>query len=219
MLVFNFWCSTCGSRETPCHHWLEEQGNKHQKFVEAALIELNSDDRKRCCERIIALENVIISELDLVLERVNCNGKMLDEIWDYLHRPQSATLKLQIPKDGKLIRGIYRRTEEGWEIVPATILVGGAASSLFQEWSGPSGTGVVVPNAAPPAFTSSDPTIATVDPSTGVATGVAPGTATITGTDPTNPSALTASDTLTVNPVPPPPPPPPVSATLALTAN
>lgn len=93
----------------------------------------------------------------------------------------------------------------------ATILVGGTASSLFQEWTGPSGTGTKVPNAGAIAYTSSDPTVATVDAASGVATGVNAGTAVITGTDSVN--NLTASDTLTVNH------PPAQSATETLTAN
>ena len=98
--------------------------------------------------------------------------------------------------------------------MPATILIGGTANSLFQEWTGPSGTGTVVPNAGAIAYTSDNPAVATVDPASGVATGVTAGTANITGTDGVN--NLTASDVLTVNA---PPPPPAVSATLTLTAN
>lgn len=95
--------------------------------------------------------------------------------------------------------------------MPATIIIGGTATSLFQEWTGPNGTGTVVPNAGTIAYTSSDTAVATVDAATGIATGVAPGTATISGTDSVN--NLTASDTLTVSH------PPAVSATESLTAN
>lgn len=98
--------------------------------------------------------------------------------------------------------------------MPATILVGGTASSLFQEWTGPNGTGTVVPNAGAIQYTSDNPAVATVDPSSGVVTGVSAGSANITGTDPAN--SLSASDSVTVNT---PPPPPAVSATLTLTAN
>jgi len=194
MPVFTFVCTVCGVRDNPCHHWLEEEANKHNKFVEGALADLSvahnkSHDR---IQQIIDKENIIISECDLILEKV-------DAIWDFLHRPQSATLKLLV---------------EGKPAMPATIIVGGTANSLFQEWSGPSGTGVVVPNAGTPAFTSDNPAVATVDLATGVATGVSPGTANITGTDPVN--SLSASDVLTVNAAPP---PPAVSATLTLTAN
>lgn len=119
------------------------------------------------------------------------------EILHILNRAQSATLRL--------ISG---------GTMPATILVGGTANSLFQEWTGPSGTGTVVPNAGAPAFVSDNPAVATVDPVSGVATGVSAGVANITGTDPVN--SLSASDVLTVNTAPP---PPAVSATLTLSPN
>jgi len=96
-------------------------------------------------------------------------------------------------------------------VMPATIAIGGTANSLFQEWTGPNGTGTVVPNAGSIAYTSSNTAVATVDPVAGVATGVSAGTATITGTDGTN--SLTASDTLTVTA------PAAQSATLTLSAN
>jgi Bacterial Ig-like domain (group 2) len=102
-------------------------------------------------------------------------------------------------------------TFKGIKTMPATILVGGTANSLFQEWTGPSGTGTVVPNAGTIAYSSSNTAVATVDPASGVATGVSAGTASITGVDSVN--SLTASDTLTVNN------PAAQSATLTLTAN
>jgi hypothetical protein len=117
------------------------------------------------------------------------------EILHLLNRPFSATLKF-----------------EGTNM-PKTIAPGETASSLFQEWTGPSGTGDVVPNAGAIAYTSDNTAVATVDPASGVATGVADGTANITGTDQAN--NLTASDVLTVF-TPPPPPPVAVSATLTL---
>lgn len=115
------------------------------------------------------------------------------EIIHLLHRPTSATIKFQGVK------------------MPKTIAPGETASSLFQEWTGPNGTGDVVPNAGAIAYTSDNTAVATVDASSGVATGVADGTANITGTDQAN--NLTASDVLTVQS---PPPPPAVSATLTL---
>ncbi len=117
------------------------------------------------------------------------------EIIHLLLRPQSATLT-------------FKELQ-----MPANILVGGTANSLFQEWTGQNGTGDVVPSAGSISFSSDNPAVATVDPASGVATGVSAGTANITGTDPAN--NLTASDVLTVNA---PPPPPAVSATLQLTA-
>jgi hypothetical protein len=144
----------------------------------------------------------------LLKEEMKFNRHALLEILHRLNRPQSATLTLQANQPCLV-----------GDNMPATILVGATANSSFQEWTGPNGTGTVVPNAGAIAYTSSDPAVATVDPVAGVATGVSAGTATITGTDPVN--NLTAGDTLTVNAVAPPPPPPPTaqSATLTLTAN
>ena len=111
------------------------------------------------------------------------------EIIHLLHRPFSATLKF-----------------EGVDM-PKTVAPGGTATALFQEWTGPSGTGTVVPNAGPIAFSSDNTAVATVDAATGAVTAVADGKATITGTDSVN--NLTASDILTVAS-------PAVSATLTL---
>jgi len=79
--------------------------------------------------------------------------------------------------------------------MPATLLVGKTAQAVWQEFSGPNGTGDKLPPAGALTFTSSDPTIATVDPSSGLITAVAIGTATISGVDAAN--NLTASDSLT----------------------
>ena len=118
------------------------------------------------------------------------------EIIHLLSRPQSATLKL----------------EGGF--MPKTVVSGGTAQALFQEWSGPNGTGTVVPNEGTITFASDNTAVATVDPATGVVQSVGPdGVANITGTDGKN--NLTASDVFTVS-TPPPPPPAAVSATLQL---
>lgn len=77
----------------------------------------------------------------------------------------------------------------------ATILVGKTAQAVWQEFSGPNGTGDKLPTAGAVTYSSSDPTIATVDPSSGLITAVALGTATISGTDAAN--SLTASDSAT----------------------
>ena len=82
--------------------------------------------------------------------------------------------------------------------VPATITVGKTATAQWQEWSGPNGTGDKLSPAGQVNFSSSDTNIATVD-ANGLVTGVAAGTATISGTDAAN--NLTASDSLTVQAV------------------
>jgi len=142
-------------------------------------------------------ENEIIR---LLKEEMRFTRHALLEIIHMLNRPRSATLRL-IPNQPVLVGG---------RPVPATIQVGGTATSLFQEWTGPNGTGTVVPNAGAPAYTSSNPAVATVDPVLGTVTGVSAGQATITGDDPAN--NLTASDTVTVSSGVA------VSATLSLTA-
>jgi Bacterial Ig-like domain (group 2) len=91
------------------------------------------------------------------------------------------------------------QNEKGVRLMPATLQVGQTANAVWQEFSGPNGTGSPLAPASPPTFTSSDPTIATVDPSSGLVTAIAPGTATITGTDPGN--GLTASDTVSDTPL------------------
>lgn len=102
----------------------------------------------------------------------------------------------------------------GGNKMSATIQVGKTASSLFQEWSGPNGTGTVVPPVGAVTFSSDNTAVATVDPNTGIATGVSAGTANIKGQDGTN--GLSASDVLTVTAAGP---GPAVSATLTLTAQ
>lgn len=94
--------------------------------------------------------------------------------------------------------------------MPATILVGKTAQANYQEWSGPNGTGDRLPSAGPVTFLSSDTNIATVDPSSGLITGVALGSATISGSDSTN--GLSASDVVNVTEQA-------QSATLTITAN
>ena len=82
--------------------------------------------------------------------------------------------------------------------------------ALFQEWSGPNGTGTVMPPVGVVSYTSRNTTVATVQAVTGRLTYIAPGTTTIDGADSGN--TLTASDILTIAA-----PAPAVSATLTLT--
>jgi len=77
----------------------------------------------------------------------------------------------------------------------ATILVGKTAQAVWQEFSGPNGTGDKLPAAWAVTYTSSDTSVATVDPSSGLITAVGLGTVTISGVDAAN--SLTASDTAT----------------------
>lgn len=93
--------------------------------------------------------------------------------------PKFAKLKL-IDSKGNLIS------------MPAQLAVGKTATAVLQEFVVAGGP--VVPNIGPVVFSSSDATIATVDPASGLITAIAPGVATITGLDQGN--SLTASDTV-----------------------
>ena len=98
--------------------------------------------------------------------------------------------------------------------MPATVVVGATGTATFLEWTGPSGTGSQIAPVGAVTYASDTPAVATVDPNTGIATGISAGTANISGTDAGN--SLTASDVLTVTAAPP---PVAVSATLTLVAN
>lgn len=98
--------------------------------------------------------------------------------------------------------------------MPANIQVGQTATATYLEWSGPNGTGTQEAPVGAVTYASDTPSVATVDPNTGIATGVAAGSANISGVDAG--TGLTASDVLTVVAAPP---PPPQSATLTLVAN
>lgn len=97
----------------------------------------------------------------------------------------------------------------GGTTMPADILIGATATAVLHEFTGPGGTGIEVAPIGPVTYTSSDSTVATVDPNSGLVTGVAVGTATITGSDAGN--GLSAADTVTVQS------PVAVSATLVIT--
>ena len=98
--------------------------------------------------------------------------------------------------------------------MPATILVGKTATAVLTEFTGPNGTGTQVPPIGPVVYSSDNPAVATVDPASGLCTGVSGGTANITGTDQGN--GIVASDVLTVQAAAP---PPAVSGVLTLTPN
>lgn len=83
-------------------------------------------------------------------------------------------------------------------------------TAVFLEWSGLSGTGIVVPPVGAVTFASDNPSVATVDQN-GLLAYVSAGVATISAVDAGN--SLTASDVLTISPVTA------VSATLTLNAG
>jgi uncharacterized protein YjdB len=100
---------------------------------------------------------------------------------------------------------------KGNRIMPITLPVGSTATAVLHEFTGANGTGTEVKPIGPVTYSSSDSTIATVDPSSGLVTAVAAGVATITGTDAGN--SLSASDTVSDTPLAA------TSATLVITHN
>lgn len=129
----------------------------------------------------------------------------LRRIWEELRRiarcvcrhARSASLSFVLPLGEKTNMPLTVHVND----VPGT--------ALFQEWSGPSGTGIVVPPVGAVTYASDNTAVATVDPSSGQLAYVGAGTANISGTDAGN--SLTASDVLTVSAATA------VSATLTLT--
>lgn len=106
---------------------------------------------------------------------------------------------------------LYIKDAKGNRLMPATLAVGKTATAVLHEFDGPNGTGNELPPVGPVSYSSSDPSIATVDPTSGLITAVAPGTVTITGTDAGN--GLSASDTVSDSA------PVAQSATLVITPN
>lgn len=92
---------------------------------------------------------------------------------------------------------LYFFDSKGNTLMPVSLAVGKTATAVLEEFV--SQGGEQVPDVGPVSFTTSDPTIATVDAASGLITAVAAGTATIAGLDAGN--NLTASDTVTVTAV------------------
>jgi hypothetical protein len=125
-------------------------------------------------------------DLKEILERVlhlpKREQKQLKDILDILFSvAQSATFKLK-----------------GDSQMPATIKVGQTTSGVFTEFDGPNGTGNVVAPSGPLAYASDNAAVATVDPASGIVTGVSAGTCNIGAQDPASANKVTASDSCTV---------------------
>lgn len=88
---------------------------------------------------------------------------------------------------------------KGNRLMPAQANIGQTGTAVLKEFTGPNQTGVDIKPIGPVVFSSSDPTIATIDPASGVFTAVAAGTVTLTGLDQGN--SLSASDVLSDQPV------------------
>jgi hypothetical protein len=100
------------------------------------------------------------------------------------------------PKHATFAR-LYIIDSKGNRLMPAQLLIGQTATAVLHEFV--SQGGAELAPIGPVSYSSSDPTIATVDPASGLITAVAPGTATITGLDGGN--SLTASDSVSDTPL------------------
>lgn len=89
--MMKFICTECGPppRDTPCHHWQLSQMDERWKFVASAVAELvaletkkaertpnlersrDDDGIRKILEQIIANEDSLFSEADLILEAIN----------------------------------------------------------------------------------------------------------------------------------------------------
>jgi hypothetical protein len=164
--------------ETPITPPLEEHA-KQSHFEKDVVFQLKQiyGVQIDCCKEQVRLLNSIVSELE------HLSGLVSDILTVVSPRPAvSATLTL---------------TTEGDPDMPATIHINGnGAQATFTEFDQANGIGNEVPPIGPVVFSSSDNSVATVDPSSGLCAAVAVGSCSITGTDQGN--SLTASDTLTV---------------------
>jgi hypothetical protein len=82
------------------------------------------------------------------------------------------------------------RTDKGETFMPVTLEVGKTATAVAHRFKGT----VEIPLLGAPVYSSSDPSIATVDASSGLITAIAEGTATISGADT---DGLSGSDSVT----------------------
>lgn len=114
--------------------------------------------------------------------------RLLRHILYYVRRiasvfqPRSSTLTFVPPKGAAMPQTVHVNDVPG--------------SYLYQEFSGPNGTGIPVPPTGSVQYASDTPAVATIDPNTGQLAYVSAGTATISASDGGN---LPASDVLTVS--------------------
>ena len=135
----------------------------------------------------------------MIFDDLRSNFRDLSSDWNWrdpLTRIAFELHSIRVILTPRLSATLHLHIKGEHSAMPATLLVGQTAQAVWQEFSGPNGTGDKLPPAGAITFTSSDPAVATVDPSSGLVTAVALGSATISGTDAAN--SLTASDTVSV---------------------
>lgn len=128
-------------------------------------------------------------DIDVEIEFHDADEKrLLRAILHYVRRiarvfePISSTLTFVPPKGESMPQTVHLNDTPG--------------SYLYQEFSGPNGTGIPVPPTGSVQYASDTPAVATIDPNSGQLTYVGAGTATISASDGGN---LPSSDLLTVS--------------------
>jgi hypothetical protein len=162
-------------------------------------IEKRSCDRHdKCCEEIKnALKNIAIGINSLSSSQQagftsiqNSQTEILAAINALVPPVEAVSAKLTLFTGGSPMGA------------PASVQVGVAGTSTFQEFSGPGGTGSIVPAIGPVTYASDTPAVATIDPNLGTWVAVSAGTANLSALDTGN--GLTDTVALTVTAAPPP---------------
>jgi hypothetical protein len=155
----------------------------------------------RLLERLIEIEEASAERIHNIEAGVHVTN---DFLYDLIAVDQGILALLSPGKTAVSAKG---------KLMPATIhMNGNGATFVFTEFSGPGGTGDIVPPSGPITYSSSDLAVGSVD-SNGNVAAVGVGTCTISGSDPASENKVSASDTLTVTAAVA------VSATGVLTAN
>jgi hypothetical protein len=137
------------------------------------------------------LHDIVDDLLDAIEDLIDLNAspEIIEQLFDII--------LLIATKQKALSATLYFRDSIGELLMNVTVHLNDAPLAAVQvEFDGPGGTGNIVPNIGPTSYTSSDPTVATVDPVTGNLAYLKAGVTTITGVNAGN--GLTSSGTLTI---------------------
>jgi hypothetical protein len=132
---------------------------------------------------------LLIRELANLLYKPESFGAKLEELFDFLSG--------EVGSNPAVSGTLFFKNSRGEYLMDVQVHVNDAPlKAVLVEFDGPNGTGNIVPGTGPTSYTSSDPTIATIDPSSGNLVYLKAGVTTITGLNSGN--GQTASGVLTV---------------------
>jgi len=137
------------------------------------------------------INEILKLELDLLEKLVREEMEEIEELEEIIEGEEQPVAVSSVLKF---------KTSLGETTMPLTVHVNDTpGKALYTEFAAPNGQGQVVPPKGPVLFASSDPTVATVDPSTGQLAYLKAGTTTISANDQgLDAPGLPASDVLTV---------------------